>query len=187
MLDRIPTKPNRYAVYDDSHNFLRYEYHERADWPTQAGDALNKANLLSDAVATALGLTGNPQVKDALEKLKALVDGTTTLANTKAQAVSGSYVGTDTYGSANKNVLEFDSPPKVVFIARGDDKPESVVNMTLVRNDATTARFQSCPYYTGIASILALFSGNQVMWYNTSSAQEQNNISGYKYNYYAIL
>lgn len=69
MVDRAPTKPNRYAVYDDEHNFLRYEYHERADEPTQVGDALNKANLLPDAVATALGLTGNPQVKDALNKL----------------------------------------------------------------------------------------------------------------------
>lgn len=66
MLDRVPTKPNRYAVYDDSHNFIRYEYHERADEPTQVGDALNKDNLLPDAVATALGLTGNPQVTDAL-------------------------------------------------------------------------------------------------------------------------
>ena len=48
MLDRVPTKPNRYAVYDENHNFLRYEYHERADEPTQEGDPLNKANLLPD-------------------------------------------------------------------------------------------------------------------------------------------
>ena len=69
MVDRAPTKPNRYAVYDENHNFIRYEYHERADEPTQVGDALNKANLLPDAVATALGLTGNPQVKDALMRV----------------------------------------------------------------------------------------------------------------------
>ena len=31
MKDRIPTKPNRYAVYDDTHTFVGYEYHERAD------------------------------------------------------------------------------------------------------------------------------------------------------------
>lgn len=69
MQDRAPTKPNRYAVYDDAHNFLRYEYHERADEPTQEGDALNKANLLPDEVATVLGLTGNPQVADAFNKI----------------------------------------------------------------------------------------------------------------------
>ena len=73
MVDRAPTKPNRYAVYDENHNFIRYEYHERADEPTQAGDALNKANLLPDTVATALGLTGNPQVKDAMAKLSSAV------------------------------------------------------------------------------------------------------------------
>ena len=68
MKDRIPVKPNRYAVYDDDHNFIRYEYHERADEPTQVGDALNKANLLPDDVAVALGLdpANNPQIKDAL-------------------------------------------------------------------------------------------------------------------------
>lgn len=75
MLDRQPTKPNRYAVYDDAHNFLRYEYHERADEPTEKGDPLNKANLLPDEVVTALGLTGNPQVKDALGLLSRLNAG----------------------------------------------------------------------------------------------------------------
>ncbi len=60
MLDRAPTKPNRYAVYDDAHNFLRYEYHERADEPTQAGDALNKATLLSDATAAKLNGVKTP-------------------------------------------------------------------------------------------------------------------------------
>ena len=109
MLDRVPTKPNRYAVYDDAHNFLRYEYHERADEPTQVGDALNKANLLPDMVATALGLTGNPQVGDALTKLNTLVGNVTTLANTKAQIAIGSYVGT---GSSQKVTLSF-TPIKV--------------------------------------------------------------------------
>lgn len=69
MKDRVPTKPNRYAVYDDNHNFIGYEYHERADEPTEAGSALNKANLLPDDVAAALWLTGDPQVKDAICKL----------------------------------------------------------------------------------------------------------------------
>ena len=87
MRDRVPTKPNRYAVYDDNHNFVRYEYHERADEPTQTGDALNKANLLPDDVATALGLTGNPQVKDAFMALNTtarFVIGTSTAGWTAA-------------------------------------------------------------------------------------------------------
>lgn len=72
MKDRIPTKilsngALRYGVYDDSGNLLRYEYIRPADEPTQEGDPLCKETLLPDDVATALGLTGNPQVKDALE------------------------------------------------------------------------------------------------------------------------
>lgn len=71
MQDRAPTKPNRYAVYDDDHNFLRYEYHERADEPTQEGTPLTKATLLSDTTAAQLGLSGDPTVDDALGKLSA--------------------------------------------------------------------------------------------------------------------
>ena len=66
MRDRVPTKPNRYAVYDDNHNFVRYEYHERADEPTEAGTPLTKATLLSDTTAAQLGLSGNPTVDEAL-------------------------------------------------------------------------------------------------------------------------
>lgn len=69
MQDRVPTKPNRYAVYDDKHNFLRYEYHERADEPTQAGDPLNKNTLLKDATAAKLGLTAAAVPDDAFNVL----------------------------------------------------------------------------------------------------------------------
>ena len=51
MVDRVPTKPNRYAVYDDAHNFIRYEYHERADEPTQEGTPLNKSTFFGDSTA----------------------------------------------------------------------------------------------------------------------------------------
>ena len=44
-IDRLPTKPHRYAVYDDNHNFIRYEYHERADEPIVEGSPLNKTKL----------------------------------------------------------------------------------------------------------------------------------------------
>lgn len=40
----------------------------------QTGTAVNKANLLSDATATVLSLTGNPTVNDALNKLGASVN-----------------------------------------------------------------------------------------------------------------
>lgn len=120
MKDRVSAKPNRYAVYDDSHNFIRYEYHERADEPTEAGSALNKANLLPDDVATALGLTGDPQVKDALLKIKDAMDS----AAAKAKIETGSYIGTGTYGSSARNSLTFGFVPKLVFISRASNHAE---------------------------------------------------------------
>lgn len=64
MQDRLSTQvldngAIRYAVYDESGTFLRYEYLLPADEPTQPGTPLNKATLLSDSTATALGMLGD--------------------------------------------------------------------------------------------------------------------------------
>ena len=74
MKDRVGTLvlqngARRYANYDSNGNLQGYMYLLLADEPTEVGTALNKANLLSDATATALGLSGDPTVSDALAKL----------------------------------------------------------------------------------------------------------------------
>lgn len=56
MKDRLPTQvlengAIRYAVYDETGAFLRYEYMLLADEPTEPGTPLNKATLLSDETA----------------------------------------------------------------------------------------------------------------------------------------
>ena len=58
MKDRIPTKPGRVQLVpsaDDDDLFIL----TRADEPTETGTPLNKASLLSDAAATAFGLSGD--------------------------------------------------------------------------------------------------------------------------------
>ena len=177
MKDRVSAKPNRYAVYDDAHNFVRYEYHERADEPTQAGDALNKANLLPDDVATALGLTGNPQVKDALLSLN-------TLSSTKAKIETASYTGTGTYGGSNRSALTFDFAPKIVIVHEkraggGYTSP----NLMIVTEDSAslygpgTANYQNA-YVTAW--------GKTLTWYHSNSASHQFNASSFTYNVVAI-
>ena len=111
MKDRVPTpgQEGRVKITPESGGAAYYAKIEMADNPTQLGDEPVKANLLPDAVATALGLTGNPQVKDALNKLKALVDG-------KAQFATGSYVGTGTFGINNPTVFTFQFAPKLFFV-----------------------------------------------------------------------
>ena len=74
MKDRIPTQilPNgaiRYAIYDASGNFLRYDYILAADEPSEDGTALNKANLFRDTTALALGLPTTAVPDDAFNIL----------------------------------------------------------------------------------------------------------------------
>lgn len=74
MKDRVGTEilsngARRYANYDSSGNLVGYMYLLLADEPTEVGTALNKANLLSDETAAALGLTGDPTVNDAFAKM----------------------------------------------------------------------------------------------------------------------
>lgn len=66
MKDRVSKYPGRVKLTPVPGQENTYDM-TRADEPVIDGDALNKANLLPDAVAQTLGLTQeNPQVKDAL-------------------------------------------------------------------------------------------------------------------------
>ncbi len=75
MKDRVGTQvlqngARRYANYDSSGNLVGYMYLLLADEPTEMGTTLNKANLLTDATAAAIGLTSaDPTINEALAKL----------------------------------------------------------------------------------------------------------------------
>mgnify|MGYP003297165811 CR=1 FL=1 len=75
MKDRVGTQvlangARRYANYNASGQLQGYMYLLLADEPSEAGTALNKANLLSDATAAAIGVTSSdPTVNEALAKL----------------------------------------------------------------------------------------------------------------------
>lgn len=64
-------------------------------WVTQ-GDKLNKATLLTDTAANALGLTGSKLPTQAFEKLRQLVNTAQSTANNKLLCFSSSYTGSDT-------------------------------------------------------------------------------------------
>lgn len=76
-----------------------------AGWETQ-GTALNKANLLTDALCTALGLANTATPTQAMDKLREVVSG-------KINISAGSYTGT---GAASQTIY-FPGPAKAVILA----------------------------------------------------------------------
>lgn len=75
MKDRVGTNilsngARRYAQYDSNGTLQGYVWLLLADEPTEVGTALNKANLLTDATAAAIGLTSaDPTINEALAKI----------------------------------------------------------------------------------------------------------------------
>ena len=189
MKDRVPTpgQEGRVKITPESGGVAYYAKLEMADNPTQVGDEPIKANLLPDDVATALGLTGNPQVKDALAALKTLADG-------KAKIVTGSYTGTGTYGASNPNVLNLNGAPQIVLIYAPKAGSYGKFGIFLV-NSSTYIGFAENSSYFQVNTAYAAFawhspcsvSGNTLSWYNAHDAVSQFNENGSLYFYAAVI
>ena len=88
MRERIPTRllgngAGRYGLYNEDGNLVQYVYIRPEDEPTQEGTPLNKAVLLSDETAAAIGLEDeDPTVDGALAALAEAVDGKQTKDDT---------------------------------------------------------------------------------------------------------
>ena len=95
-----------------------------------------------------------------------------------AKIATGSYTGTGTYGSSNKNTLTFDFIPMILIIT---------ANYT--NNHYTNSGYIVCSsggHSSQNGNIESAVSGNTVSWYSGSSSQIQLNSSGLVYNYVAI-
>lgn len=99
-----------------------------AGWTTQ-GMALNKANLLTDALCNALGISTASTPTQAMEKLRQMTSNATVGVNKSLTYEIGSYVGTTTNFDNTKNstitinlsvepVLFFISTPHVFLFSR---------------------------------------------------------------------
>ncbi len=105
----------------------------------------------------------------------------TSLGMTKI--VTGSYVGTGTYGSSNPNSLTFESTPKVVLI---NDTTEDywLYEMRAVYGINAAVSWRSGPSQYSCSNT---WENNTLTWYNTSSSDFQLNSAGHTYKYLAIL
>lgn len=152
-----------------------------AGWQ-QVGDALNKANLLSDATVAALNafltsaLPANPKVTDALKSLATVGLG---------KIAYGSYIGTGTYGASNPCRLTFSFLPKFVVVSRGREAStsKSVIGI-FVRADHGMKITQSTNYAS--AFLYATWADTSLSWSDEGGESNQLNETGIPYHYLAI-
>ena len=94
MQDRVPTHPGRVKLIPVPGEANTYDM-VRADDPTEPGTPLNKANLLTDATCSALGLPNTATPNDAFDKMKTLVSNAQTAANNAASSASAAKTAAD--------------------------------------------------------------------------------------------
>lgn len=145
------------------------------------GTALNKANLLTDALCTALGLAATATPTEAMDKLRQLIATAQSSANAKTKIEFGNYIGNGKYGISNPNSLSFSFTPRVVFVAA----EESGMTMTAVNSSAFAYALAST-----IRGDTLIWTENTVSWYTsldgTGAPGAQLNVSGKTYYYVAI-
>jgi hypothetical protein len=182
--------------------------------PEALQEALTPINQSVSALQTRvqpinLGGTGASEANQARQNLgaaavkemtKAQYDALTTidptifyaLTDVEADGVKievGSYVGTGTYGSGNKNSLTFGFEPKVVIVHsdKVTDFGQYVLIWVFGSTYATNGRSAATSSATKETYVVCSFSGTTLSWHTagTSSIYQLNN-SGTTYNYVAI-
>lgn len=183
MQDRVPANPGRVLITPENGSAAYYATVTRADNPTQKGTPLNKASLLKDATAALFGLGTDAVPDDALNAIKTLINGANANADTKAKIATGSYTGTGTYGSSNKNSLTFDFEPKLlVVLMSGVRSVSNEYGFIWVPPDGALGFAATSNVYVPTITV----NGNAVLWYQKNAAKWQCNESDTTYNYVAI-
>ena len=186
MKDRISTYPGRVRLTPVSGQTNVYDL-TRADQPTQAGTAFSKANMLTDATASAIAsLTGTTPdtVNAALSALTAKGSTMATDLSGRARIQAGSYTGTGTYGSSNTNSLTFSFTPKLVFLLPLAGKNHTTMPIVWGQSSYTHISHSSAGGSTATTGTVT-YSGNTIRWYS-SGTTSQHNDSGSTYYYAAV-
>lgn len=163
-----------------------------AGWETQ-GTALNKANLLTDALCTALGLANTATPTQAMDKLRQIIQ--TGLENSpKVQAIT--YVGTGQWGQNSPCVLSFPfAPNSVIFLGYERNNEWGSYNGYVAFVGACSLQIIGPEYnqYKGLwannpSTSFAKKSsdGKTLYWYNTYDARSQLNEENTSYYFLAF-
>ena len=142
MQDRVPLYPGRVTLTPVAGQANTYDM-ARADQPTQEGTPLNKANLLSDQVASLIGLTSSAVPNDMFNVLATVGDLHVWRRTTSS--------GTDYPVSVNPNAYQTGSDAKPAGYTLGDKQSQQIfardqegklvncytADSIVVRNDGT--------------------------------------------------
>lgn len=99
MQDRVSATPGRMLITPENGQPAFYATIEMADNPSVVGTALNKANLLSDSTATALGLTSSATPNTAFSQLNTKINNN----NTKLNNATWKQIGTANISGLSAN------------------------------------------------------------------------------------
>ena len=191
MKNRVPANPGRVLITPEDGSAAFYATLTRADNPTEKGDPLSKETLLKDATAALYGLDATAVPDEVLAAARELIATAQSTADSKCKIVSGSYVGTGTYGEDNKNSLTFDSPPKLLIIASSGSSSyggsKSYILLLYIPGLSGYVPAVFTNGSDGFYMVSISGSGNTVSWYSAESAAYQLNISGATYDYIVAI
>ena len=191
MRNRVPANPGRVLITPEDGSAAFYATVTRADNPTEAGDPLSKETLLKDATAALYGLDATAVPDEVLAAARSLISTAQSTADSKCKIVSGSYTGTGTYGSGNKNSLTFDGTPKLLIVTSAENASYSDVKsydlLLYIAGFNGRAPSSFTNKTEGFYMVTISGSGNTVNWYSDQSALYQLNKSGVTYNYIVAI
>ena len=157
----------------------------------QVEGAYTKQQILTSATAALYGLGASAVPDDVLATARSLISTAQSTADSKCKIMSGSYVGTGTYGKDNKNSLTFDSPPKMLIVTSpGSTFANNIRSYDLLLyifgfDGLAPSTFTNKS--DGFYMVTISGSGNTVSWYSTGSAEYQLNKSGVTYDYIVAI
>lgn len=119
---------------------------------------------------------------DDIDSLQTQIIGWGELLPKLARVTSGSYRGTNTYGTNKPNTLTFDFVPVFVIVAKRGSANATNGSTFIWISPSTTLNFiNNGSTYWCYTSL----SGQTLSWYSTESAAYQLNSSNYDYDYLA--
>ena len=165
-------------------NASKYGHVKLSDTPSAAETEIN-GTAATPAMVYAVKTVADAAASTANQAL--------TLAGGKADAtVTGTYIGSGSYGANNKNYLTFTKIPTVIYISNKPNRSNSEALLVIVPrlkigySFSNTGPSNSAPNAAWNTLLEVSVSGTTVSWYSTRSEGSQGNNKGETYTYYAM-